>query len=150
MAAPFLDRDYGCDSDRARCCAPGCVPASLSRSGTHRCHESRLRNHCKPTADAWYGNGVAFAATPPARRHESDRSKESGAVISRHGACGSLPAGRVALLGAPAAADPVADTTVPPADEPQVLESWPAIRRAAAQHRRWYHYRESPSCDTAL
>src|ERR1700751_1873176 len=103
-----------------------------------------------PTAVAWYGNGVAFAATPPARRHEWDRSKESGAVISRHGVCGSRPAGRVALPGAPAAAHPVADTTVPPADEPQGVESWPAIRRDAAGHRQWHRYRVSPSCDTGL
>src|ERR1022692_2427962 len=50
----------------------------------------------------------------------------------------------------PAAADPVADTTVPHADECRVPESWPAIRHDAAGHRRWYRYRVWPSCDTAL
>lgn len=45
------------------------------------------------------------------------------------------------LPGAPAAADPVADTTVPPADEPRVPESWPAIRHDDAGHRRRHRYR---------
>ena len=48
----------------------------------------------------------------------------------------SRPAGRFVLPGAPAAADPAADTTVRPAGEPQVLESWPTIGRDAAQHKR--------------
>src|SRR5215831_8262474 len=73
-----------------------------------------------PTAVAWYGNDVVFATTPSARRHEWDRSKESDAVISRHGVGGSLPVARVALADAPAAAHPVADTTFRPQTNPWV------------------------------
>jgi hypothetical protein len=69
---------------------------------------------------ALYGNGVASAAARPARPHESDRSKESGEAISRHDACGSRSASRVALADASAAADAVADRAVRPGDELRV------------------------------
>src|SRR5271168_2538199 len=106
--------------------------------------------HCKPTAGAWYGNGGASAAAQPARLHESDRSKESGEAISRHDACGSRSANRVALADAPAAADPVADRAVRPGDELRVPGSCLTILRDAAVHRRWYRYRQWPSFGRVL
>ncbi len=65
------------------------------------------RNHCRPTAGVWCGNGVGSAATPPVRRHESDRSQESGAATSRPDACDSPAIGPVVLVDALAAADSV-------------------------------------------
>src|SRR5450432_4143571 len=92
-------------------------------------------------------------------RHLQQRHQQSGtnradrrnlAATSRQDACDSCSADRVALPGAPVAADPVADTTVPLAGELRAAGSWPTTPRDAAGHRRSHRYTEWPSFDREL